>query len=1015
MHYLLRLHVLTLLVCLTTPLIASTMRQAPNWAPGLAREAARAHDSQSVLAELKSALYSDEPQALMAELLELEKRDNLPWPAREATLLRFMQELRFLPAGMVSVEAMAYLAAWRPRTLVPNIHQPSIGEPLYKVREAAAGIQNGWRHDAAVNAGVVLLREQPLDFLGTWSSEPDPATRNGLLAALSEGSSSGIVLVHEQAMAELPGNPGVTEVAARTALVTGDIAALELVVRLGEGASLVPALRRAAATLSPAEATSIIARLVDTAPAAKTALAIGAWTPLLSGDSDAETLLQGLLVDEQLGSVAALALNRLHSPQVLTTPSVLESGAVSNPRIVTWSGDSIADPDDDLLSLGYPVPIPVDTPLPFDGFRSYAGLLMRHQNLAETTAWIHPAEIGSTHSGRTVWAYRIGDEDKVTAYGLPEPASLISGGIHSREWQGPEVATGIMELMVEQAGDHYFYDYLLENMNMIVVPVLNVDGFLQTQRFPSTNWYETDPFDLEDDPQPSPRDGRMRRKNMLGVDENLATIDDHLLGVDLNRNFPPLWATGDSSSPDEESLIYHGVGALSEPEAQALVEAAELGPSSHLRMYTDLHSFAQVHFWARTFNDRLTDITRNVMTTFSNHHASFPEGRYYGFGSGQEPGVGAGFAYEYFPYELGTVSWLTEIEPRNSCCWDPPTAGAEYGGVVENGHDGFILPDSQIRRVREELSQSFAATYYQMAGPPSITAVHFVDAATGSTVFEAGWHVASETERELHVFETQALQFDREYRLWVSYDKPMRWRSGGQIAPFPGQAGSTLDIEAGLFVNDSSLNILLGDVAWLDTPGDAPSGYQRYRDDAIAADFLIPLDAANGDLVSDTATINLRWSAFDMTGQESDADPSTVARWVGGNWAGYEDSDGADGDIGGMDRTINVQLTREDLGDPFVLEAGMSSAWYDPTHNGEGFMLEILADKLAVMYWFTYDDMGKQDWYIAIGETRGNRIVFPELSTCRVAYSVRNSTRTRSPGKWSVQQPLFGRTATTVP
>jgi len=105
----------------------------------------------------------------------------------------------------------------------------------------------------------------------------------------------------------------------------------------------------------------------------------------------------------------------------------------------------------------------------------------------------------------------------------------------------------------------------------------------------------------------------MRRKNMLGVDENLSTLDDHLLGVDLNRNFPPLWATGDSSSPDEVSLIYHGVGALSEPEAQALVEAAALGPSNHLRMYTDLHSFAQVHFWARTVNDRLTDITRSTL------------------------------------------------------------------------------------------------------------------------------------------------------------------------------------------------------------------------------------------------------------------------------------------------------------------------------------------------------------------------------------------------------------------
>ena len=43
-------------------------------------------------------------------------------------------------------------------------------------------------------------------------------------------------------------------------------------------------------------------------------------------------------------------------------------------------------------------------------------------------------------------------------------------------------------------------------------------------------------------------------------------------------------------------------------------------------------------------------------------------------------------------------------------------------------------------------------------------------------------------------------------------------------------------------------------------------------------------------------------------------------------------------------------------------------------------MLEILSDELAVMYWFTYDSEGAQDWYIAQGEIRGNRILFPELA-----------------------------------
>jgi len=64
---------------------------------------------------------------------------------------------------------------------------------------------------------------------------------------------------------------------------------------------------------------------------------------------------------------------------------------------------------------------------------------------------------------------------------------------------------------------------------------------------------------------------------------------------------------------------------------------------------------------------------------------------------------------------------------------------------------------------------------------------------------------------------------------------------------------------------------------------------------------------------------------------------------------------------------------------PFALEPGISAAWYDPAHDGEGFMLELLSGNRAVLYWFTYDSNGEQDWYIAVGDVDGRRIVFPEL------------------------------------
>ena len=63
--------------------------------------------------------------------------------------------------------------------------------------------------------------------------------------------------------------------------------------------------------------------------------------------------------------------------------------AAQDERISTWVENSPAS-DNTKIALGYPVPIPVDTPLPFDGFRSYAGLHARHQDLANTTPWLSP-------------------------------------------------------------------------------------------------------------------------------------------------------------------------------------------------------------------------------------------------------------------------------------------------------------------------------------------------------------------------------------------------------------------------------------------------------------------------------------------------------------------------------------------------------------------------------------------------------------------------------------------------
>jgi hypothetical protein len=508
-------------------------------------------------------------------------------------------------------------------------------------------------------------------------------------------------------------------------------------------------------------------------------------------------------------------------------------------QLTEWvQSNPFADPGK--IALGYPVPRPVDTPLPFDGFRTYAGLHARHQDLAATTPWVHPEEIGSTRMGRTIWAYRLGDEDRQTPYGLPEPATLTNGGIHAREWQSPETVTAILELMATHEQDDYLYDYLRDNVNMIVIPSLNIDGFLQTQRYPTLNYLGVDPGY----PATSPRDGRMRRKNLLDADEDLYSLTDLLGGVDLNRNNEPFWNTSTGSSTNPASLVYHGASPASEPETEALDAAARLGPAEQLSLYTDVHSFSQVHFWSRSLNSRLASQTQAVLGLFSNHHREFDANKWYAFSSARDLPVnqGIGSTDEYFTQVYQVPAWTLEIEPSNGqqFHWPLRGCGSDYGGEANNCHDCFILPESEIRRVREELAESFAAVFYRQSGPPSIQAMRLVDLNNGGVIHQAAWDTVDDGTRRLFENPARPLQLGQRYRLWLAFNKPMRWREQGEVSLFPGRAEDTLEFELLMTANGAELSPAISEQGWLDEGFDAPSGYLNYRDDAWYVDFELP-------------------------------------------------------------------------------------------------------------------------------------------------------------------------------
>ena len=56
-----------------------------------------------------------------------------------------------------------------------------------------------------------------------------------------------------------------------------------------------------------------------------------------------------------------------------------------------------------------------------------------------------------------------------------------------------------------------------------------------------------------------------------------------------------------------------------------------------------------------------------------------------------------------------------------------------------------------------------------------------------------------------------------------------------------------------------------------------------------------------------------------------------------------------------------------------------SGAWFNADRAGEGWLLEILPDNQALTVWFTYDQLGRQQWLIGLGTVTENRVVFDEM------------------------------------
>ncbi|MGD8976075.1 MAG: M14 family zinc carboxypeptidase [Gammaproteobacteria bacterium] len=592
------------------------------------------------------------------------------------------------------------------------------------------------------------------------------------------------------------------------------------------------------------------------------------------------------------------------------------------------------------VALGYDVPTPVESLTGVDGYRTYQSLFERHQSLDADNATVDGEILGQTLAGRDIWVYVLGDADRDTTDGGTEAAALINGTIHAREWQSPEAVTEIYEQLVEIQGDAGFGQYLSENLSVLIVPVLNVDGFVQTQGFP-------DRFTAS---ELQPRDGRMRRKNMQNpvggqpVDEDIDATTDNFYGVDLNRNSARGWGQNGGSSGNPVSLVFRGPAPESEPEIQALVAAAQIAPAERLRFFSDVHSFSQIFFTPLTGNTRRDNITTSLVARMR-----AVLGNKYRYGPNSNSGIG--LTSDYFARTFQVPAWTLEIEPLNG--------GSDYGGT-NHGHSGFVMPDDQVARMRDEVTSMVLAGLYRQADLPRVQAVEIRDAASGALRYSASW-VPDATGRRLQVTTDRALVPGREYRLWLAFNRPMRWRNdGGQIGNYPGQNTAAFPSLSLQFpsLTDAGSDVPINGTGgnWLDVPGGDGNGYLRYRDDALTASFTVPAGTPADSAVTGVLAV----ATTDIMMAALDGDPSTRADWAGGHWIGYENEAGDETDTGGRDCTITVFVADdENAAAPADRDPGCRTAQApgpappppDGGGGGGGFALWLLPGLAAAALW----------------------------------------------------------------
>ncbi|MEL7159416.1 MAG: M14 family zinc carboxypeptidase [Bacteroidota bacterium] len=262
------------------------------------------------------------------------------------------------------------------------------------------------------------------------------------------------------------------------------------------------------------------------------------------------------------------------------------------------------------------------------GFYTYAEVLQQMDEMFS----LYPNlitqrfSIGTTIEGRTIWAVKISDNPN-TDESTAEAPVYFDALHHAREPGSMATVINFMFHMLENYNTDAGIEYLIDNREIFIVPVVNPDGY-------------------EYNRQTNPNGGGLWRKNRR------VNSGSSCRGVDLNRNYDSdFGGQGTSSNPCSNS--YRGTSAFSEPESQAIRDfTTSIGAPIAYTTHT-----SGGYWLGPDFSDGRADFAIHAEL-----NSDCMDENEYAYGDanlilGYAAGTTQGWMYE----DLGTLSWTPEI------------------------------------------------------------------------------------------------------------------------------------------------------------------------------------------------------------------------------------------------------------------------------------------------------------------------------------------------------------------